>query len=167
MPNLKEGNFVVGQTSEGIIHGVIEHIMTEGGVYGVPGTEYAIQSMPPENPAMAVRVYKKEGGTWKPTAYSIGMMYKDAQIANINSSGMDEDDDEEDDIEEMDKFDGCCPEENIEKQAPCWKGYVQRGMKPGKNGKPVPNCVPAVKALFGEFGKDYTKSKTIRYTLGE
>lgn len=23
------------------------------------------------------------------------------------------------------------------------------------------------KALFGEFGKDYTKSKTIRYTLGE
>lgn len=39
----------------------------------------------------------------------------------------------------------CCPEE-LEKQAPCWEGYVQRGMKPGANGRPVPNCVPAKKA---------------------
>ena len=38
----------------------------------------------------------------------------------------------------------CCPD--INKQAPCWEGYVQRGMKPGKNGKPVPNCVPAQKS---------------------
>jgi hypothetical protein len=38
----------------------------------------------------------------------------------------------------------CCPD--INKQAPCWDGYVQRGMKPGKNGKMVPNCVPAEKA---------------------
>lgn len=38
----------------------------------------------------------------------------------------------------------CCPD--IEKQDPCWEGYVQRGMKPGKNGKMVPNCVPAEKA---------------------
>lgn len=38
----------------------------------------------------------------------------------------------------------CCG--NINKQAPCWDGYVQRGMKPGDNGKPVPNCVPAAKA---------------------
>jgi hypothetical protein len=53
-----EGDFVMGSTSEGIVHGMVEHIMTEGGVYGVPGTEYAIQSMPPENPAMAVRIYK-------------------------------------------------------------------------------------------------------------
>ena len=39
----------------------------------------------------------------------------------------------------------CCPDE-IEKQAPCWDGYVQRGMKPGANGKKVPNCVPVAKA---------------------
>jgi hypothetical protein len=39
----------------------------------------------------------------------------------------------------------CCPEE-VTKQAPCWDGYVQRGMKPGANGRPVPNCVPAAKA---------------------
>ena len=38
----------------------------------------------------------------------------------------------------------CCSDLN--KQAPCWDGYVQRGMKPGDNGKPVPNCVPAEKA---------------------
>jgi hypothetical protein len=93
-------------------------------------------------------------------------MYKDAQIVDINNPGM-SDDSEEDDMEEMDKFDGCCPEEDIKKKAPCWKGYVQRGMKPGKNGKPVPNCVPVAKALFSEFGKDYTKSKTTRYTLEE
>lgn len=26
---------------------------------------------------------------------------------------------------------------------PCWEGYVQVGMKTGKDGNPVPNCVPA------------------------
>ena len=31
------------------------------------------------------------------------------------------------------------------KQSPCWDGYVQRGMKPGKDGGMVPNCVPAKK----------------------
>jgi len=39
-----------------------------------------------------------------------------------------------------------CYPEDISKQAPCWDGYVQRGMKPGENGKPVPNCVPAAKS---------------------
>ncbi len=29
-----------------------------------------------------------------------------------------------------------------EKVAPCWEGYVQAGMKKGKNGKMVPNCIP-------------------------
>jgi hypothetical protein len=33
----------------------------------------------------------------------------------------------------------------LNKQSPCWDGFVQRGMKPGKDGKPVPNCVPATK----------------------
>lgn len=36
--------------------------------------------------------------------------------------------------------------DEIDKQAPCWDGYVQRGMKPGKDGSPVPNCVPVAKA---------------------
>ena len=89
---IKEGDFVMGMTSEGMIHGMVEHIMIEGGVYGVPGTEYAIQSMPPENPAMAVRVYEEEDGKWEPTAYSIGMMYKDAEIIDINNHSMKEED---------------------------------------------------------------------------
>jgi hypothetical protein len=33
-----------------------------------------------------------------------------------------------------------------EKAAPCWDGYTQRGMKPGDNGRMVPNCVPVAKA---------------------
>jgi hypothetical protein len=40
----------------------------------------------------------------------------------------------------------CCPDETLDKKAPCWDGYVQRGMKPGDNGGMVPNCVPAAKA---------------------
>jgi hypothetical protein len=91
MINIKEGDFVMGMTSEGMIHGVVEHIMIEGGTYGVPGTEYAIESMPPDNPAMAVRIYKEDDGKWKPTAYSIGMMYKDAKIADINNHTMEDD----------------------------------------------------------------------------
>jgi hypothetical protein len=141
---INEGDFVMGSTSEGVVHGVVEHIMTEGGVYGVPGTEYAIQSMPPDNPAMAVRIYEQEDGKWEPTAYSIGMMYQDATKVEMETNIMDSE-------TEMAMFDAqmgkaeCCPED-ISKQAPCWDGYVQRGMKPGDNGKPVPNCVPAAKA---------------------
>lgn len=240
---LKEGDFVMGSTSEGVVHGVIEHIMTEGGILGTPGSEYALVSMPPENPAMSVRIYKEEDGTWKPSAYSIGMMHKDAEKADMNNHSMDSEvamamydsqmgkaekpnyaeiiDEREGGSEPSNKelynriiaeakakfevypsavanawvsqeykkrggtyksynkeedkvkkeYEGCgCPmckelnvtcEEcpmcqagemksdccgNVNKQAPCWDGYVQRGMKPGENGKPVPNCVPAAKA---------------------
>lgn len=34
----------------------------------------------------------------------------------------------------------------MKKANPCWDGYEQRGMKKGKDGKPVPNCVPVSKA---------------------
>ena len=95
MNEIKEGNFVMGMTSEGMVHGVVEHIMNEGGILGTPGSEYALVSMPPENPAMSVRIYKEEDGKWEPTAYSIGMMYKNAQVADINNHSM------EDDKEEM------------------------------------------------------------------
>jgi hypothetical protein len=37
-------------------------------------------------------------------------------------------------------------EEDVDKQSPCWDGYVQRGMKPGKDGQMVPNCVPVKKS---------------------
>jgi len=38
-----------------------------------------------------------------------------------------------------------CPD-HMDKKAPCWDGYVQRGMKPGAGGRMVPNCVPVSKA---------------------
>jgi len=144
MSDLKEGDFVMGSTSEGVVHGVIEHIMTEGGILGTPGSEYALVSMPPENPAMSVRIYEEEDGMWEPTAYSIGMMYKDANKADINNHAMKSETETTMFDAQMGKT-NCCPED-ISKQAPCWDGYVQRGMKPGEGGNPVPNCVPAAKA---------------------
>ena len=204
---LKEGDFVMGSTSEGVVHGVIEHIMTDGGILGTPGSEYALVSMPPENPAMSVRIYKEGDGSWKPTAYSIGMMYKDAEKADINNHSMDSEvamamydsqigksyHEEEEEKEKIKKeYEGCgcpmckelnvtceeCPQcqagdmksdccGNVVKQAPCWDGYVQRGMKPGADGKPVPNCVPAAKAesLFSDFGKDHTKVQREKHTI--
>ena len=153
---IKEGDCVMGMTSEGMIHGMVEHIMTEGGTYGTPGTEYAIESMIPDNPAMAVRIYKEEDGTWEPTAYSIGMMYQDAQIADINNHSM-ENEDMNSEVEmamfdaQMGKADdSMMPTQTYQgnKQAPCWDGYVQRGMKPGQGGAMVPNCVPATKADY-------------------
>jgi hypothetical protein len=91
MINIKEGDFVMGMTKEGMIHGMVEHIMIEGGTLGTPGSEYALESMPPENPAMSVRIYKEDDGKWEPTAYSIGMMYKDAQVADMNNHSMEND----------------------------------------------------------------------------
>jgi hypothetical protein len=41
------------------------------------------------------------------------------------------------------------------KQGPCWDGYVQKGFKM-KNGKKVPNCVPAGK---GKVSKSKTSKK--------
>ena len=69
----------MGMTKEGMVHGKVEHIMTEGGTLGTPGSEYALASMPPDNPAMSVRLYELEDGKWEETAYSIGMMYLDAK----------------------------------------------------------------------------------------
>ena len=89
MHEIKEGDFVMGATTEGMIHGMVEHIMIEGGTLGTPGTRYALESMPPENPAMSVRIYKEEDGEWEPTAYSIGMMYADAQKIDIENHEMD------------------------------------------------------------------------------
>ena len=106
----------MGMTKEGMIHGMVEHIMIEGGTLGTPGSEYALESMPPENPAMSVRIYKEEDGKWEPTAYSIGMMHNDAKIVDMENHSMDNSDNGMDaydnsigksyhsDDEEMDKW---------------------------------------------------------------
>lgn len=156
MQEIKEGDFVMGTTTEGIIHGMVEHIMIEGGTLGTPGTRYALESMPPENPAMSVRVYEEEDGGWEPTAYSIGMMYADAQKIDIENHSMDAeetmDDDYEDEEDETMKAHGSKDKDDEDKwdyvKKACWEGYVQRGMKE-KDGRMVPNCVPVEKIWSG------------------
>jgi hypothetical protein len=151
MNEIKEGDFVMGTTTEGLIHGIVEHIMTEGGTLGTPGSEYALQSMPPENPAMSVRVYEEEDGKWEATAYSIGMMYADAQKIDINTHSMDAEETMKSyhsENEEEDKWD------NMAKA--CWVGYEQRGMKE-KGGRMVPNCVPVSK--LKEMSDNMEKAK--------
>jgi hypothetical protein len=133
-----EGDYVMGMTTEGMVHGMVEHIMTEGGIYGVPGTEYAIQSMPPENPAMAVRVYEEEDdepGTWEPTAYSIGMMYKDAQkLETLDGHTMDDDEEEYED--DMEKAEGYSPTAGMKSAAARAIRWKEEGKATGA-GTPV------------------------------
>jgi hypothetical protein len=176
MQTIKEGDFVMGMTSEGIVHGVVEHIMNEGGTLGTPGSEYALESMPPENPAMSVRIYKEDDGKWEPTAYSIGMMYKNAQVVDINNHSMEDDDDDEMDSEvamamydssigkrEManapyEDYEGADNWDNVTKS--CWVGYEQQGMKE-KDGRMVPNCVPVGKTYSMEDEIEKAKSVSV------
>ena len=143
----------MGATTEGLIHGMVEHIMIEGGTLGTPGSRYALESKPPENPAMSVRIYKEENDNWEPTAYSIGMMHADAQKIDIKEHEMDAEETMKSyhsDDEEMDKWD------NVAKA--CWVGYEQRGMKE-KGGRMVPNCVPVGKTY--DMKDDIEKAKSV------
>lgn len=63
--------------------------------------------------------------------------------------------------------------EELDKQSPCWDGYVQRGMKPGQGGQMVPNCVPVAKAdnMYEdsddvEYDDDMSKAETFTPTSG-
>ena len=159
MHEIKEGDFVMGTTTEGLIHGIVEHIMIEGGTLGTPGSEYALQSMPPENPAMSVRVYEEEDGKWEATAYSIGMMYADAQKIDIETHQMDAEETMKSynsDNEEEDKWD------NMAKA--CWVGYEQRGMKE-KGGRMVPNCVPIGKLQEIEKAKSVSVGDHVLFAV--
>ena len=103
MAHIKEGDFVMGRTAAGIVHGRVEHIMIEGGTLGTPGDRYALESMPPDNPAMSVRVYEEEDGEWMPTPYSIGMMHNDAErLESLEGHSMEDEDFEDDDMNKVD-----------------------------------------------------------------
>ena len=122
---IKEGDFVMGMTSEGMAHGVVEHIMWEGGTLGTPGSEYALESMPPENPAMSVRVYEyeEEEDEWDATAYSIGMMYVNATVVDMEDHDM-----EDEDMEYMSKAETYSPNEGM-------KAAARRALKWKEDGK--------------------------------
>jgi hypothetical protein len=110
---IKEGDFVMGPTVDGMVYGMVEHIMWEGGTLGTPGTEYAMESMPPENPAMSVRVYEEDDDRWAPTPYSIGMMYQDAQVIDMDSMTMEQ----ENEMEMMSKAETYSPNDGMKAAA--------------------------------------------------
>jgi hypothetical protein len=135
-----EGDYVMGMTTEGEVHGMVEHIMTEGGVYGVPGTEYAIESMPPENPAMAVRIYEEddeEPGSWEPTAYSIGMMYMDAEkLDTLEDHHMEDDMEDSMEYGGVEKAEGYSPTAGMKSAAARAIRWKEEGKATGA-GTPV------------------------------
>lgn len=172
---IMEGDYVMGMTTEGMVHGMVEHIMTEGGIYGVPGTEYAIQSMPPENPAMAVRVYEEdddEEGSWEATAYSIGMMYMDAQkLETLEDHHME--DENESDMEEMygvEKAEGYSPTGGMKSAAARAIRWREEGKATGA-GTPVgwgrardivagrPMSLSVVKRMYSFFARHEVDKK--------
>jgi hypothetical protein len=146
MPNLKEGDFAMtAHGSDEEVHiGQVVHVMREG-MLGVPGGEYSLEATP-ENPAVLIQLFEQEeNGMWEATNLYTGCMMSLMVAIDPLPQEM------EDSEMAMAAYDAsigktdCCPDE-LEKKAPCWDGYVQRGMKPGKDGKKVPNCVPVAKA---------------------
>ena len=143
---LKEGDFAMtAHGSDEDVHiGQVVHVMREG-MLGVPGGEYSLEASA-ENPAVLIQLFEQEeNGYWEATNLYTGCMM--SLMVAIDPLPQEPEDSEV----AMAMYDAsvgksdCCPDE-ISKQAPCWDGYVQRGMKPGANGRPVPNCVPAAKA---------------------
>jgi hypothetical protein len=146
MPNLKEGDFAMtAHGSDEEVHiGQVIHVMRDG-MLGVPGGEYTLEASA-ENPAVLIQLFEQEeNGYWEATNLYTGCMM--SLMVAIDPLPQEPEDSEV----AMAMYDAsigkseCCPED-ISKQAPCWDGYVQRGMKPGDNGRMVPNCVPAEKA---------------------
>lgn len=154
---LKEGDFAMtAHGSDEEVHiGQVVHVMREG-MLGVPGGEYSLEATP-ENPAVLIQLFEQEeDGFWEATNLYTGCMM--SLMVAIDPLP------QEPTKEEMAMM---AYDNSIGKAAPCWDGYVQRGMKPGDNGQPVPNCVPVAKLdeMFSNFGKDYTRSTTNNYRM--
>jgi hypothetical protein len=130
------GDFVIASCDDEIYIGRVEHVMAEGSV-GIEGSEYYMEATS-ENPAVVVRTmeFDSEGQYWEETMYLINV--SSDKVVKIEPLMLE--------VEMVEKADGCCPDDSISKADPCWEGYTQRGMKPGENGRMVPNCVPVEKA---------------------
>ena len=179
MHEIKEGDFVMymGEDDE-IMVGRVEYVMTNSGLLGLPGSEYSMEYMENDKPVI-VREYEEEDGAWEEKPYvSYHRMSDVIRIESLsvsvdlvvemgsNGSGIPSTADPEtmmemyntqigksdeevsksyySDDEEMDKWDNM--------QKACWVGYEQQGMKE-KDGRMVPNCVPAKKRETMEMDK--------------
>jgi hypothetical protein len=179
MHEIKEGDFVMymGEDDK-IMVGRVEYVMTNSGLLGLPGSEYSMEYMENDKPVI-VRKYEEEDGAWEEKPYvSYHRMSDVIRIESLsvsvdlvleigsNGSGIPSTADPEtmmqmyntqigksdeeisksyySDDEEMDKWDNM--------QKACWVGYEQQGMKE-KDGRMVPNCVPAKKGETVEMDK--------------
>jgi hypothetical protein len=179
MHEIKEGDFVMymGEDDK-IMVGRVEYVMTNSGLLGLPGSEYSMEYMENDKPVI-VREYEEEDGAWEEKPYvSYHRMSDVIRIESLsvsvdlvvemgsNGSGIPSTADPEtmmqmyntqigksdeeisksyySDDEEMDKWDNM--------QKACWVGYEQQGMKE-KDGRMVPNCVPAKKGETMEMDK--------------
>jgi len=80
---IKEGD-IVSFTSDSDVParhvGRVEHVM-EDGVYGLPDSDYSVEATP-ENPALAIRLYKLQEGNWMETALTVGAKASDVIIVD-------------------------------------------------------------------------------------
>jgi hypothetical protein len=179
MHEIKEGDFVMYMGKDDkIMVGRVEYVMTNSGLLGLPGSEYSMEYMENDKPVI-VREYEEEDGAWEEKPYvSYHRMSDVIRIESLsvsvdlvvemgsNGSGIPSTADPEtmmqmyntqigksdeeisksyySDDEEMDKWDNM--------QKACWVGYEQQGMKE-KDGRMVPNCVPAKKGETMEMDK--------------
>jgi hypothetical protein len=141
---IKEGDFIMcpeGYEDKPLV-GQVEYVMTDG-MFGIPGSEYAIEASM-EDPAVLVRHFEEEDGVWEAEMILSG--HKASHLVKIESLKVERDVV----VEEFSSTDSetqmAMYDAQMGKSAPCWDGYVQRGMKPGADGKPVPNCIPVAKS---------------------
>jgi hypothetical protein len=175
---IKEGDYVMGMTVDGIAHGLVEHIMWEGGTLGQPGSEYALESMPPQNPAMSVRVFEaNEDGTWEATPYSIGMMYQDAQVLpSLDGHVMPEE--MEDQMISLSKAETYAPNDGMKSAARRALKWKEEGKAKGA-GTPVgwgratdiaagrSMSLSVVKRMFSFFSRHEVNKKAKGFNAGE
>ena len=139
-----EGDFVMcpeGYEDKPLV-GQVEYVMTDG-MFGIPGSEYAIEASM-EDPAVLVRHFEEEDGVWEAEMILSG--HKASHLVKIESLKVERDVVTEEFSSTDSETQMAMYDAQMGKAAPCWDGYVQRGMKPGADGKPVPNCIPVAKS---------------------
>jgi hypothetical protein len=156
-----EGDFVIVAAEDETYIGIVQYVMTEG-MFGIASSDYALEASI-ENPVVLVRTLELEEdeGIWEESEYLIGAESK--MVTKIEPLAL-----EVETVANVDPSEVAMAmyDSSIGKANPCWEGYVMRGMKPGADGNPVPNCVPVAKSddtvedlgSFAGIGKDYTKS---------
>jgi hypothetical protein len=158
-----EGDFAILSSEDETYIGIVQYVMTEG-MFGIASSDYALEASI-ENPVVLVRMLELEGdeGIWEESEYLVGAESK--MVTKIEPLALE--------VETVANADSevamAMYDSSIGKADPCWEGYVMRGMKPGADGNPVPNCVPVAKleSMFARLGKDYTRSTTNIYRTEE